>query len=326
MLANSQTSIKEPVLIVGVGNMGGDLAALAGKLCGCDSLHINYDSNFSYPTSTKIKISTEGWINPSVSKLRSFAAKQLAELKEAIRNYRTLVVISNLAGRGGAAIAPLICELAKSNSCSIVSVATMPFAFEHNKIFSSGVALRRVRESSDSVIVVDNQAFLENNPESSQRECFTLTNKCIVDVVSHLVKTGNNSSELSLATTASSAHGIESALESSISSLYPQLLSSTAVSSTILHVIGGSAIPLSQLRDLVESTRGALSESGTSQVTIASLNSSGDSQVHLVTSVMSETKFDRYDPLAQIIPKENVLDWDDLETASDLPLSVFNLE
>ena len=51
----------------------------------------------------------------------------------------------------------------KDSSTAVISLAIMPFKYEADRIFSAGTALRRVREVSDSTIVMDNDAFLDNN-------------------------------------------------------------------------------------------------------------------------------------------------------------------
>src|SRR5688500_20183939 len=62
----------------------------------------------------------------------------------------------------------------------------MPFKYEADRIFSAGTALRRVREVSDSTIVMDNDAFLDNNPELSKQDCFAITNNAIVEVIASI--------------------------------------------------------------------------------------------------------------------------------------------
>ena len=46
-------------------------------------------------------------------------------------------MVANLAGRGGSAIAPVVCRLAKeeSNSSTVVSFVIMPFKFEKDPSF-----------------------------------------------------------------------------------------------------------------------------------------------------------------------------------------------
>jgi len=45
-----------------------------------------------------------------------------------------------------------------------------------------------------------------------------------------------------------------------------------------------------------------------------------------MASIQEDTRFDRYDPLGEIIPKDNVLDWDELESSPDIELMISNLE
>ena len=43
-----------------------------------------------------------------------------------------------------------------------------------------------MREVSDSTIVMDNDSFLDNNPELSQLDCFAITNNAIVEVITSI--------------------------------------------------------------------------------------------------------------------------------------------
>ena len=41
----------------------------------------------------------------------------------------------------------------------------MPFKFEKDRIFQSGISLKRLRMNSDSTIIIDNDAVLDSNPD-----------------------------------------------------------------------------------------------------------------------------------------------------------------
>ena len=67
------------------------------------------------------------WVNPSSYKLRSFVEGHRNEMAAAMSGYSTVIVVSNLAGRAGTAIAPLVCKMAKDSSKSVISITIMPF-------------------------------------------------------------------------------------------------------------------------------------------------------------------------------------------------------
>ena len=68
----------------------------------------------------------------------------------------------------------------------------MPFKFEKSRIFDAGISLRRIRESSGAVVVIDNDAFLDNNPDLTISQCYDLTNQAIFDTISSLYQTEFN--------------------------------------------------------------------------------------------------------------------------------------
>ena len=91
--------------------------------------------------------------------------------------------MSNLAGKTGSAIAPVVSEICKESEAGLVSFAIMPFKYEKDRIFNSGVSLKRVRENSECTIVLDNDALLESNPDLSAKSCYDIANSAIMHVV-----------------------------------------------------------------------------------------------------------------------------------------------
>ena len=59
----------------------------------------------------------------------------------------------------------------------------MPFKFEKERIFQSGVALKRIRKDSRCTIVVDNDALLDSNPDLTQKQCYDISNKAIENMM-----------------------------------------------------------------------------------------------------------------------------------------------
>ena len=55
----------------------------------------------------------------------------------------------------------------------------MPFKFEKDRIFQSGISLKRLRTNSDCTIIIDNDALLDSNPDLTPQKCYDITNKAI---------------------------------------------------------------------------------------------------------------------------------------------------
>jgi cell division protein FtsZ len=240
----------------------------------------------------------------------------------AMEGYSTVIVVSNLAGRAGTAMAPLVCKMAKESG-TVISIAIMPFKFEKDRIFNSGTALRRVREASDSTIVMDNDAFLDNNPELSQEECFGLTNNAIVEVIAS-ISTGTVRPAMNILCTSKASPSSESSLRDSVAMLYDSVPEAETVKRAMVYVMGGDKVPIGDLNKLVGYVQGIFQEEGATEVAISSMAATDGVRVHLVASAPQKTRFDRYDPLGDIIP--DVLDWEEPDSAPDIKLAIPAIE
>jgi cell division protein FtsZ len=49
-------------------------------------------------------------------------------------------------------------------------------------------------------------------------------------------------------------------------------------------------------------------------------------KVHLLAAIHEKTRFDSYDPLAAVIPRENILDWEEMESSPDIEITIPNIE
>jgi hypothetical protein len=106
--------------------------------------------------------------------------------------------------------------------------------------------------------------------------------------------------------------------------LYGDISDPNDVKRTVLYVVGAENAPLGSLNNIFNAVGSIFGSDGRHEgkadVTM-SLSSSpvsnGGTRVHLLASAPQKTRFDRYDPLSEIIPKESRLDWDELECCLD---------
>ncbi len=314
----SDLQISGPILVVGIGGAGAKLAREAMNVIECDCLIVSNDKH-DLGDENSVFVNSGKYINPSTLKLRSFTQAKADTLKAKMESFGTVIVMANLAGRAGAAMAPIVCSLAKSIGM-VITFAIMPFGFEKDRLFNSGVALRRVRETSHSTIVMDNDAFLDNNPDLSKKECYSLTNSAIVSVVSSLSSQGARADMNILCT--SKPSDSETSLRDSVSMLYQDVAGTDPIKRTVLYVMGGDKLPISALNQLVSYARGVFKDEGTTEVAMSSLLAGDGVRVNLVASAPQKTRFDAYDPLGEIIPLENHLDWDEPDSAPEIPLAI----
>ena len=311
--------VKEPVLVIGLGGVGSKLATQAKETLNSDCLVISNDSKDCSSNSDSIHISTDSIINPSVQLIRGSAYKKSEDIKSKISQYSTIVLMSNLAGKAGAAISPVISEICKNTDKGLITFAIMPFKYEKEKIFNSGISLKRVREDSQCTIVLDNDSLLESNPDLTPKACYSIANSAIMHVVKSL-ETTEIDSKTNILTTSKDGQGMEESLRDSLKMLYQNAPPNT-IKNSMLYVAGGENIPVGVINSIKNISNGITNQSS-SQI---NMSSSDESKVVMLSSVQTMTKFDNYDPLG-MIPKEQTLDWDTPDCSIDCKLDLYQLE
>jgi len=309
--------LTEPILLIGLGGVGVNLAEKAKKSLNSDCLMISHDQK-DLTAENSIKISTKSVVNPSTHLIRGSTLETSDEIKKNIANYSTVILISNLAGKAGVGIGPIVSRICKQEQKNLLSFTIMPFKFEKERIFQSGIALKRIRQDSQCTIVVDNDALLDSNPDLTQKQCYDISNKAI-DGVMHSLKSSEISEDINILSTGKATDDIESSLKDSLRMLYEDA-PPNSIKRSILYVYGGSNIPVGVLNTISNITGGTFDENST-HIEM----SSEESKVIMLSSIQGETRFDKYDPLGIISP-EKTIDWDEPECSIDCELDLKQLE
>jgi len=309
--------LTEPILVIGLGGVGTRLAEKTKKSLNSDCLMISHDQN-DITAENSIKISTKSVVNPSIHLIRGSTLETSDEIKKNITNYSTIILMSNLAGKAGTGIGPIVSKICKQEQKNLLSFAVMPFKFEKERIFQSGVALKRIRQDSQCTIVVDNDALLDSNPDLTQKQCYDISNNAIESMV-HSLKSSEISDNTNILSTSKTAEDIEISLKDSLRMLYEEA-PPNSIKRSMLYVYGDGNIPVGVLNTISSITGGTFDEDST-HIEM----SSEKSKVMMLSSIQGETKFDKYDPLG-IISSEKTIDWDEPECSIDCELDLKQLE
>jgi cell division protein FtsZ len=312
--------VKEPVLVIGLGGVGSKLAIKAKNSLNSDCLVISNDVKDCSTENLSIHVLTGSIINPSVQLIRGSTYNVADEIRSKISEYSTIILMSNLAGKAGSAMAPIVSEICKEADVGLVSFAIMPFKYEKDRIFNSGVSLKRIRENSQCTVVLDNDSLLESNPDLNPKTCYDIANSAILHVVESL-SSSDMVNETSILTTSKDGQNIEDSLRDSLKMLYGNA-PPDSVKRSMLYVVGGNNIPVGILNSIANLTAGILNESN-SQIDMSS--TAEKSKVVMLSSIQGMTKFDSYDPLG-MIPQENTLDWSTPDCSIDCKLDLYQLE
>jgi len=313
--------MQDPVLVVGLGGAGCKLAINVKSRLACDCLLISHDPRDLNDESSKILINTSPILNPSAYLIRGISMGARGSVTERMEPYSTIVIIANLAGKSGAALAPIVSQIGKELGKNVLSFGIMPFKFEKDRIFFSGVSLKRLKANSDCTVIVDNDALLESNPDLTPESCNIITNSALLQVISTL----RNSSlplETNILSTSKDIADVELSLRDSIKMLYEDA-SPNSIKSALLYVVGGNKVPVGVLNSMVNAISGIFGDDST-RVSL-SITTGERSKVVLLTSIEGETRFDKYDPLG-FIPKQSVLDWDEPDSSLKIDLDLEQLE
>jgi cell division protein FtsZ len=309
--------LTEPILVIGLGGVGTRLAEKTKKSLNSDCLMISHDQN-DITAENSIKISTKSVVNPSTHLIRGSTLETSDEIKKNITNYSTIILMSNLAGKAGTGIGPIVSKICKQEQKNLLSFAVMPFKFEKERIFQSGIALKRIRQDSQCTIVVDNDALLDSNPDLTQKQCYDISNNAIESMV-HSLKSSEISDNTNILSTSKTADDIEVSLKDSLRMLYEDA-PPNSIKRSMLYVYGDGNIPVGVLNTISNITGGTFDEDST-HIEM----SSEESKVMMLSSIQGETKFDKYDPLG-IISSEKTIDWDEPECSIDCELDLKQLE
>ncbi len=311
--------LREPALVIGLGGVGSKLAKKAKKSLESDCLLISNDQG-DLGGEKAVRIETDSIVNPSSQAIRGFALESAGQIRGHISGYSSIIMMANLAGRAGSAIAPVVSSICKEEGKNLVSFAVMPFGYENDRIFASGTSLRRVRSDSACTIVIDNDAMLESNPDLSSRACYDIANSAVLHMAESL-KSSQVPGETNVLTADRGSQDVESSLRDSLKMLYEDAPPGS-IRGSIIHVLGGENIPVRMMKTISGLTRGVVGESAPVGISPVESETTG---IVMLSAAQGQTKFDRYDPLGGI-PDENTLDWDSPDCSYDCKLDMYQME
>ena len=312
--------LRKPALLIGIGKIGKTILSKLNNVEHDFLLISNHRDDLEVYNS--LHVDCKSWINPSSYKIRSFLEIHKEEICSKLSGYKTIILLASLSDKSGIAIAPVVSHIAKSMlGKRVISLVTMPFGHEKDKLFHASVSLKRISLNSDINFVVDNDSYVEINPQLTVEECSKVSDEIVLNTINLIPEI-----EMNLGTNLVSGTLKENNIEDGIKDLIAQLYSSLGTSSiakSILYVNGGRNEPIGRLNEILSSYQNSM-DGDTNDVSFVVTDSSRNN-MHLIATIKGRTKFDSYDPLNQI-PDENVLDWDIPESHPniDLPLPLID--
>lgn len=267
-----------------------------------------------------VDIGFDGKSTPSY--VRGVAQRQMKEIRSMLTGARLVFLIGGLGGSTGSGLTPLLAQIAKEEGTRAVCIVAMPFGFEKSKHFFAGTSLKRVRQNCDAVIVIDNDA-IPNREQMPISKFYALANDKISSALSGLV---SSSGELSIGLNclvdtvagegytvmsigeSSSVNKAEEATTRAVESIY-RVGEPDEASRAILYLVGDDNLAASEIATSTSRLNTMLGRNALEIHQGFSAGGGGTLTAVLLASGLKTTKFDNYDPLAQIL-KDRQLDED----------------
>ncbi len=117
------------------------------------------------------------------------ARESMDELEEYLRGTDILFIMAGLGGGTGTGASPVIAEVGKRVGAVVVSVVTLPFSAEGTKkkeIAMKGLA--KLAESSDTIVVVNNDRILDIAKELPLHQAFFISDEIVARAVKGIVE------------------------------------------------------------------------------------------------------------------------------------------
>ncbi len=117
------------------------------------------------------------------------AKESINELRKALEGADMVFVCAGMGGGTGTGAAPVIAKLAKEMGAIVIGTVTMPFDIERARIDKAEIGLRKLREASDTVIVIDNNRLVKIAGELPVKQAFAVANEIIATMIKGIVET-----------------------------------------------------------------------------------------------------------------------------------------
>jgi len=229
-------------------------------------LHINADRRILIGRKT-----TRGLGAGSLPSIGEEAAKEsIEEIKAAIDGADMIFVTCGLGGGTGTGASPVVAEAAREIGALTISVVTIPFGVEGAiRMANAEIGLKRLREVSDTVIVVPNDRLLEVVPNLPLQAAFKVADEMLMRSVKGITELITNPGLINLdfadVRTVMSNGGVamiglgesdgeERSKDSVLRALKSPLLDVdiSDATSALVNVVGGSDMTISDAEAVVE--------------------------------------------------------------------------
>lgn len=111
------------------------------------------------------------------------------EIKEHLKECDLLFVSCGLGGGTGTGASPEVARIAKESGSIVISAVTLPFKLEGTRVGRAEDGLLHLRETSDTVIVIENEKLLQIAGQKPLNEAFAVADDLIATMIKGITET-----------------------------------------------------------------------------------------------------------------------------------------
>ena len=117
------------------------------------------------------------------------AEEQKQQIRETLTGCDLLFVTCGLGGGTGTGSAPVVAKYAKEAGAIVIGTTTMPFRMEGARVRKAEEGLMRLRDTCDTVIVIENQKLVELAGNRPLKEAFGVADNLIATMIKGITET-----------------------------------------------------------------------------------------------------------------------------------------
>ena len=117
------------------------------------------------------------------------AKESIQEIKESLKDADMVFVCAGMGGGTGTGSAPVVAQVAKSTGSIVIGTVTMPFKIERARVDKAEFGLAQLRQTSDTVIVIDNNRLVSIAGNLPIQQAFAVANELISTMIKGIVET-----------------------------------------------------------------------------------------------------------------------------------------
>jgi len=188
---------KARIMVIGCGGAGCNTISRLTDLgaSGSDIIALNTDAKHLSITKAHKKLligkdTTKGFGAGGYPQVGEKAAiEQRTQIKQLMEGADLVFVTAGMGGGTGTGAAPVVAEVAKSLGAIVVGAVTMPFKMEGTRIQKAEDGLSKLRQVTDTVVVIENQKLLEYAGAMPLAQAFALADELISMMIKGITET-----------------------------------------------------------------------------------------------------------------------------------------